>query len=108
VLEPTVIAPEGELDFACVGDFRAMLSRGAAEAVGIVVDLSAVTFIDSSGLSALVDLYNRSRRDSRRLAVVVPRGTAAAVLLNLAGLDTRMPVYATREAALASWPVGRM
>jgi anti-sigma B factor antagonist len=67
-----------------------------------VVDLSAVSFIDSSGLGALVELYNRLRRDNRRLAVVAPAGTAAAVLLNLAGLQARMPIYATREAALAT------
>jgi anti-anti-sigma factor len=108
LLDPIVIAPEGELDFAEVGEFQAALSRAGAAAVGIVVDLSSVSFIDSSGLSALVDLYNRLRRDNRRLGVVVPGGTAAAVLLNLAGLHTRMPIYATREAALASQVVDRI
>jgi anti-anti-sigma factor len=97
-----VIAPEGEFDVARLGEFRAALSRAGAQTDGVVVDLSSVSFIDSSGLSALVDLYDRLHRDNRRLAVVVPAGTAPAVVLNLSGLHSRIPIYATREAALAS------
>jgi anti-anti-sigma factor len=102
VSEPILIAPEGELDIAQMGAFRSELTRAGSQPAGIVVDLSAVSFIDSSGLSALVDLYNRLRRDNRRLAVVAPAGTAAAVLLNLAGLQAQMPIYGTRDAALAA------
>jgi anti-anti-sigma factor len=102
VSQHILIAPEGELDFAQMDAFRSALTRAGSQPTGIVVDLSAVSFIDSSGLSALVDLYNRLRRDNRRLAVVAPAGTAAAVLLNLAGLQARMPIYATRDAALAT------
>ena len=99
--EPTVIAPEGELDFARVGDFRAALWDAAREgAAAVVVDLSQVSFIDSSGLGALVELHNRLRRSGRRLAVVAPGGSAPAVLLDLAGLRGRLPTSATRGAAL--------
>jgi anti-anti-sigma factor len=102
VCQPIVIAPEGEIDFARVGEFRADLARARGKSGAIVVDLSGVSFIDSSGLCALVELHNRARRDDQRLAVVVPAGTAAAVLLNLSGLQTRMPIYRTREAALVA------
>lgn len=97
--KPTVIAPEGEL--ARVGDFRAALSDAAREgAAAVVVDLSQVSFIDSSGLGALVELHNRLRRSGRRLAVVAPGGSASAVLLSLAGLRERLPISDTRGAAL--------
>ena len=99
--EPIVIAPEGELDIARVAEFRAALSR-AEGAAAVVVDLSCVSFIDSSGIGALLDLHHRLLRDRRRLAVVAPGGTAAALLLNLAGLQSRMPVFPTRDAALAT------
>jgi anti-sigma B factor antagonist len=92
-----IISPEGELDFASVGGFRAALVEAATQAdAGVVVDLSDVSFIDSSGLGALVELHARLRRDNRQLAVVAPGGTAAAVLLNLAGLDNRLAVYESR------------
>ena len=99
--EPLVIAPEGELDTAGVGDLRAALSDAAREGVGaVVVDLSRVTFIDSSGLGALVELHSRLRRSGRRLAVVAPGGSAPAVLLDLAGLRGRLPISETRRDAL--------
>jgi anti-sigma B factor antagonist len=99
--EPTVIAPEGELDFARVGDFRAALSDAAREgAAVVVVDLSQVSFIDSSGLGAIVELHSRLRRGGRRLAVVAPSGSAPAVLFDLAGLRGRLPIFDTRGAAL--------
>jgi anti-sigma B factor antagonist len=99
--EPLVIAPEGELDIAHVGEFRDALAR-AGGAPAVVVDLSSVSFIDSSGLGALVELHKRFQRDNRRLAVVAPSGTAAALLLNLSGLQGRMPIFASREAAFAA------
>ena len=99
--EPKVIAPEGELDVAHVGEFRAAVSEAAREADGrLVVDLAEVSFIDSSGLGALLELYNRLRRSGRRLAVVAPGGSAPAVLLDLAGLRGRLPISETRGAAL--------
>jgi anti-sigma B factor antagonist len=99
--EPTVIAPEGELDIARVDEFRAALSATIREgAAAVVVDLSEVSFIDSSGLGALVELHSRLRRSRRRLAVVAPGGSAPAVLLDLAGLRGRLPIFETRGAAL--------
>lgn len=99
--EPTVIAPEGELDIARVGDFRAALRDVEREGAGaVVVDLSEVSFIDSSGLGALVELHNRLRRSARRLRVVAPRGSAPAVLLDLAGMRDRLSITETRKAAL--------
>jgi anti-sigma B factor antagonist len=99
--EPTVIAPEGELDITSVGDLRAAMSKALREGAGaVVVDLSQVTFIDSSGLGALVELHSRLRRRGRRLAVVAPGGSAPAVLLGLAGLRGRLPISETRRGAL--------
>jgi anti-sigma B factor antagonist len=97
-----VIAPQGELDLARVDDFRGELSEAAARepAQSVVVDLTSVSFIDSSGLSALVEFEHHLQREQRRLAVVAPDGTAVAVMLTLSGLRTRLPILETREAAL--------
>lgn len=98
--DPIVIAPEGELDIARLGEFRAALYDAARQAEQLlVVDLSHVESIDSSGVGALVDLHHRLRREKRQLAVVAPGGTAAALILNLSGLRNRMPTYETRQAA---------
>jgi anti-anti-sigma factor len=101
--EPVVIAPEGELDVALVGGFRHGLAEAAREATdGLVVDLTEVSFIDSSALSAIVELQNQLRRSEQQLAVIVPSGTAVAVAVNLSGLRDRLPIFETRQAALES------
>jgi anti-sigma B factor antagonist len=101
VVESVLIAPEGELDIASLGEFRAALSEAASKAADrLVVDLSRLESIDSSGLGALVELDNRLRRENRRLAVVAPGGTAAALLMNLSGVQNRLVTYETEEAAI--------
>jgi anti-anti-sigma factor len=100
VSDPIVITPEGELDIARLGEFRAVLDDAARQAEQLlVVDLSHVESIDSSGLGALVELHHHLRREKRQLAIVAPGGTAAALILNLSGLRNRLPTYETREAA---------
>ena len=101
--ELTLIASEGEIDAASVGAFRNALSEAAAAGADrLVIDLSDVSFIDSTGLGALLDVHNRLRRDNRQLIVVAPSGSAAAVLVELAGLRGRLAIFETREHATAT------
>lgn len=100
--ELTLIASEGEIDASSVGAFRDALSKAAGAGAGrLVIDLSDVSFIDSTGLGALLDAHNRLRRDNRQLVVVAPSGSAAAVLVELAGLRGRLAIFETREDATA-------
>jgi anti-anti-sigma factor len=87
---------------ARIGDFRVELAEAAARepVQPVVVDLSSVSFIDSSGLGALLEFEHHLRRETRRLAVVAPEGTAVVVMLTLTGLRGRLPVFETRHAAL--------
>jgi anti-anti-sigma factor len=97
----SVVAPEGELDVATLDDFRTTLSDAVSRPSDVLVlDLSEVSFIDSSSLGAVVEAGERLRRDRRRLSVVAPPGSAAAVVLELTGLRGRLPTFATRDAAL--------
>ena len=90
--DTSVIAPEGELDVAHMADFRAALSDAAdGKALRLVVDLSNVSFIDSSGLGALVETHNRLRRDKRQLAVVAPAGRRSPSLSILPVFGTAWP-----------------
>lgn len=99
--EPIVIAPTGELDLGSVGEFRAWLDEaiGSSER-GVIVDLTEVPFIDSTGLRVLLDLNRQLREQQRPLAIVAPRGTMAAQVLTLTGLRRAMPVYESRYSAL--------
>ena len=64
----TVVAAVGELDLAGVGDFGAVL-RERLEAGPVLLDLSELTFMDSSGVRALDAVLGEARRERRAFAV---------------------------------------
>jgi anti-sigma B factor antagonist len=81
----------GELDLASAPQVEHALARAEeTSAETIVLDLSALHFIDSSGIRVLLAASERSRRDSNRLRFL--RGTAQVEkTLALCGLDDRLP-----------------
>jgi anti-anti-sigma factor len=98
-----VIAPEGELDLYAARALAPQLSEAAgADFPVLTIDLSAVTFLDSTGLGAIVQAHQRLQRQGRTVQVVAPPGSAAAVLVDLSGLRDKLNMYTSREAALAS------
>jgi anti-anti-sigma factor len=61
----------GELDLSTIDKVEQELSRieGAGPAV-VALDLSRLTFLDSSGLRVIVSADQRARRENRRFVVV--------------------------------------
>jgi anti-sigma B factor antagonist len=99
---PTVIAPDGELDLHTIPALAPQLNEAAgADDPHVIIDLSAVTLVDSTALGAIVEAQHRITREGRRLSVIAPHGSAAAVLLELTGLRSRLSVFVSRDAALA-------
>lgn len=84
--DSVVVRAGGELDLATAGRLRAQLGSavGAPSAV-LVLDTSAVTFIDCSGLRELVAVRVRLTAEGRRLEL---RDPSAAVLRLLAWSGT--------------------
>lgn len=67
---------EGSLDLARAYDFDDSMRRIERDAPGcVVLDLRALEFLDTSGLSRIVALRRRCRRTGRRLVLV--RGSNA-------------------------------
>ena len=58
-----LIIVHGELDIATAPRLAALLTRLRERHHPVVLDLSEVAFMDSSGLKVLVDARERSRRD---------------------------------------------
>jgi anti-sigma B factor antagonist len=86
VPEPAVIAPEGELDLLSVPALVARLNVAAqADQPRVILDLSAVTLVDSTALGAIMDVQHRFNGQGRKLSVVAPNGSAAVVMLELTG-----------------------
>jgi anti-sigma B factor antagonist len=65
------VALRGELDLSTVGKVDEELVRWESSDSGVLVlDLSKLTFLDSTGLRCVVRADERARHDGRRLAVV--------------------------------------
>ena len=87
--EAVVVAPDGEVDLATVHALRDAVRSAQRETRIVVVDLRAVTFMDSSGLRLLVELHRESDQDGFSLVVV--RGPRALErLLDVTGLSDRL------------------
>jgi anti-anti-sigma factor len=86
-----VLALYGELDLSSAEVLDSTLrSVEAREPSGILIDLSGLQFIDSSGLAVLIDATTRSREDSDRLALL--RGPDDVDrLFKLTGLTEHLP-----------------
>ena len=70
------VALKGELDLSTVGKVQDELRRVEASSPPVVVlDLSRLTFLDSTGLRCLVTADERARDEGRR--VVIVRGPEA-------------------------------
>jgi anti-sigma B factor antagonist len=85
-----VVVARGELDVASAHDFVARLERAVRSAEPLVViDLSGLMFIDSSGLAALIKADHEAKAAGRKMAVV--RGPhQVQQLLELTGLADRI------------------
>jgi anti-sigma B factor antagonist len=82
----------GELDLAAVPSFEDELRRVEADQPAVlVVDLSGLSFIDSSGLRALVMADERARSRARRLALVSGPPNVQRVF-ELTQLDRRLDI----------------
>lgn len=78
-----IILCSGELDIATTPQLRAVLEQAAADGIGrTVVDLSLVTFADSSLMSALVRAHH-----TQHLVVTVPLTSPVRRIFALTGLE---------------------
>jgi anti-sigma B factor antagonist len=68
----TLVILGGELDIYTVASFRQDLERFDPASAPLVIDLSEVTLLDSSGLGALVSLLNRARAGQGQLGLICP------------------------------------
>jgi anti-anti-sigma factor len=70
------------------------------DAMSVVLDLSGVRYLDSSGVQLIFELAERLQARQQRLAVAVPEDAAARRVLEIVALDDTAPVASTRAEAL--------
>jgi anti-sigma B factor antagonist len=99
-----VVAAPGEIDLTVAEGFRdALLATLNTGALGLIVDLTSTSFIDSAGVTALVRASRRAAASEATMRLAV---TGAPVLrvLTLVGIDRLIEIHPTVAAAVASLP----
>lgn len=97
-----IIRLEGDVDLTNADLVRAAVDATTADRV--VLDLSAVTFLDSMAVSALDGGHRQLAAQQRSLVVVSPPETPSAWTLRVVGLDRDVVCESLDEALVAALP----
>lgn len=97
-----VAALAGEVDLSNAPPLRDRLIAAVPNtAWGLVVDLSGLTYLDSSGVRLLFDLAARLGERRQQLILLAPPDTLHREVLRLVTIQRVAEVAETRSAALA-------
>lgn len=97
-----IVTVSGEFDLAlCIKlapELNAALRSGVR---AVVIDLEAVSMVDSSGIALLLNAFRRQDHAGRRFAIACPLGSPRRAF-ELTALDRQLPMYETRRDALVA------
>ena len=98
----TIASVEGEIDLSNAAELEMAISHAVAnEAVGLVVDLAGVDYLDSSGVTLLFNLARRVSRRQQEFLVVVPGEAHVREILTLSGATEALALHETLPEALS-------
>jgi anti-anti-sigma factor len=96
-----VVTVAGEVDLGTGPVLREALLRALERETGpVVVDLTGVPFMDSTGVHVLVETLWQFERQNRSLAIVCRPSGQVHRLLALVGLLDAVAVHGSRESAV--------
>lgn len=97
-----LLAPSGEIDLARSPSMRAQVAEAMKQSPRrVVIDLSKVPYMDSSGVATLVEALQISRKTGAKLFLcgLTPRVRS---ILEISRLDTVFTIVADRAAATSA------
>jgi anti-sigma B factor antagonist len=95
-----VVALSGDVDLESSPRARTLLLDCVGRKQPVLVDMSKIAYIDSSGVASLVEAFQSARKAGTRFALVSV-SEAALRVLQLARLDKIFAIHASLEDALA-------
>jgi anti-sigma B factor antagonist len=95
----SVISLRGELDLSTIPRVEKQLLEQLRAKAGVIVDLTGVSFIDSSGIRLLIRAF-RSTDDAGTLHTVIAEGSQVERVFRLAGIDRALRLFMERAPAL--------
>jgi anti-sigma B factor antagonist len=101
--EVPVARIEGEVDISNADDLRqSLLQLVDNAALGLVVDLSGVRYIDSAGVHLILRLAAELQQRRQRVRAVVPADEAVRHVLDLMAVERMAPMHESEDEAVAA------
>jgi len=89
-----VVELSGDVDLSCSPEARETILDCLHRGHSVLVDLSGVTYIDSSGVASLVEGYQTAKKQNLGFGLIGVSHAAMSVL-QLARLDKVFPIHAS-------------
>lgn len=97
----TIVFLKGEIDLQTSPEVRKALLAHLAKEKDLIVDMSEVGYIDSSGVASLVEAYQTARKEGLNFSLAQV-GPGAMRVLHLARLDRVFTIHASIADGLAA------
>jgi anti-sigma B factor antagonist len=95
-----VVSPDGEIDLATAPALKAALLESLHEGYrDVIVDLSGVSHMDSTGLGVLVAFHRRLDGHGRLAIAAIQR--AVLTIFEITGIGAKFDTFATVDEAIA-------
>jgi anti-sigma B factor antagonist len=94
----TIVALAGELDLSTIPRMEGPLLEQVRQRRAVVLDLSDLSFIDSSGIGILIKASQQSNGTPMR--VVIGPGSQVERIFRIAGIEKALRVFVDRDEAL--------
>lgn len=96
-----IVSVAGEVDLSWSAQIRQAILDGFDARRPVLVELSGVSYIDSSGIASFVEGFQRARKDKLQFGLVAASPAVLSVL-KLARLDRVFPLHADLAAAMGA------
>ena len=96
----SIVAIAGELDLNTIPRMEGPLHEQLDQRAAVLVDLSSLRFIDSSGIGVLIQASRRA--NGRPMKVLIGQDTQVERVFRIAGIGQVLAVFTDREQALSS------
>jgi len=94
-----LIHVKGTLSIENISPFETLLNKYVDEKTHILIDLSEMTFIDSSSLGIIVVYYTKSEKNSRHFSLININGDIMQ-MFKITGLDKRIKIFDSLDLAV--------
>lgn len=101
--ENVIISLSGDIDLEFSGELRSILMESAPKGRSIIVDLSGVEVIDSSGIASLLEAFQNARNKGKSFAIASLNPSVLRVF-KLARLETVFVIKDSVDEALTLNP----